>query len=103
MASSATSPKPVQKETAPAGRGALLKWLVPVALALVLRLIPTPAGLSPAAWHYFALFVAVIAGRSQNHSWPRRWIRGGFVRGRLSFRGEDTGGKSALGADRVRE
>ena len=62
MASFATSPKPVQKATAPAGRGVLLKWLVPVALALVLRLIPTPAGLSPAAWHYFALFVAVIAG-----------------------------------------
>jgi L-tartrate/succinate antiporter len=62
VASSTTLPKPVQKETAPAGRGVLLKWLIPIALALVLRLIPTPAGLSPVAWHYFALFVAVIAG-----------------------------------------
>ena len=39
----------------------LLKWLVPIAIGLVLRFLPSPAGLSPIAWHYFALFIAVIA------------------------------------------
>jgi L-tartrate/succinate antiporter len=37
------------------------KWLVPIGLGVVLRLIPAPAGLAPLAWHYFALFAAVIA------------------------------------------
>jgi L-tartrate/succinate antiporter len=40
----------------------MLRWLVPIALGAVVLLTPTPAGLSPAAWHYFALFVAVIGG-----------------------------------------
>ncbi len=38
----------------------VLRWAVPIALGIVLRLVPTPAGLSPNAWHYFALFAAVI-------------------------------------------
>ena len=46
----------------PAGGGGWLKWLVPLALGLVLRIIPTPGGLTPNAWHFFALFAAVIAG-----------------------------------------
>jgi L-tartrate/succinate antiporter len=36
---------------------------VPIGLGIVLRAIPTPVGLSPAAWHYFALFAAVIAAQ----------------------------------------
>ena len=39
-----------------------LKWLVPIGLGIILRLLPAPAGLSANAWHYFALFIAVIAG-----------------------------------------
>jgi len=38
------------------------KWIGPVALGLILLVIPAPSGLSATAWHYFALFVAVIAG-----------------------------------------
>src|ERR1035441_8215199 len=40
----------------------LRKWIGPVALGLILLLIPAPSGLSATAWHYFALFAAVIAG-----------------------------------------
>lgn len=40
-----------------------IRWAVPIVLGLVLRIIPTPAGLSPMAWHYFALFAAVIAAQ----------------------------------------
>ncbi len=45
----------------PAKTKVVLRWLVPIALGLLLRTLPTPAGLSPNAWHYFALFVAVVA------------------------------------------
>ncbi len=37
-----------------------IKWLLPVGLAVILRFTPVPAGLTPSAWHFFALFVAVI-------------------------------------------
>ena len=40
----------------------LARWLLPIGLATLVLLIHTPAGLSPRAWHFFALFVAVIAG-----------------------------------------
>ena len=36
------------------------KVLGPVLLWLLITVIPVPAGLTPAAWHYFALFAAVI-------------------------------------------
>ena len=52
------------KEVAPAPTAApkqLRKWIGPLALGLVLWLIPAPSGLSVTAWHYFALFAAVIA------------------------------------------
>jgi L-tartrate/succinate antiporter len=39
----------------------LRKWLGPVILGFILLLIPAPSGLTVAAWHYFALFAAVIA------------------------------------------
>lgn len=61
MATTASQPKP-----APAPpevkRNVVFRWLVPVALGAVVLIIPTPSGLTPAAWHYFALFVAVIGG-----------------------------------------
>ena len=37
------------------------KFLVPPILGILLALVPAPAGLPPFAWHYFALFAAVIA------------------------------------------
>lgn len=39
----------------------LRRAAVPVALGAVIALLPVPAGLTPAAWHYLALFVAVVA------------------------------------------
>ena len=57
-----TSPLPSQ---APQRSGAailapLRKWLVPLFTGAVLFAIPPPAGLTPSAWHFFALFVTVI-------------------------------------------
>jgi len=43
-------------------RNRLARWLVPIGLGVIILLIPRPEGLTPAAWHYFALFVAVISG-----------------------------------------
>jgi len=36
------------------------KAILPLAVGVLLWFIPTPQGLTPAAWHYFALFMAVI-------------------------------------------
>jgi L-tartrate/succinate antiporter len=44
------------------GRPALVKWLVPLAAGAIVLLLPVPGGLSPAAWHYTALFLFVVAG-----------------------------------------
>ena len=41
---------------------ALKKWAIVLALGAIIWLIPVPAGLTPAAWHLFAVFVATIAG-----------------------------------------
>lgn len=38
------------------------KTFAPLAVWLVLYLIPVPQGLQPNQWHYFAIFAAVIAG-----------------------------------------
>jgi len=53
-----TTPKP---PAMPAVGYGWLRWVVPIALGLGLRIIPVPGGLTPNAWHFFALFVAVIA------------------------------------------
>lgn len=37
--------------------------LLPLALGAAIAAIPSPAGLSPNAWYFFALFVAVVAAR----------------------------------------
>ncbi|MGY4829082.1 DASS family sodium-coupled anion symporter [Sphaerotilaceae bacterium SBD11-9] len=42
--------------------GVLWKYLVPVAIGVVLWFIPPPPGLPIKAWHMFAVFVATIAG-----------------------------------------
>jgi L-tartrate/succinate antiporter len=41
---------------------ALQKALIVVGVGVVLAIIPTPAGLQPNAWYYFALFAAAILG-----------------------------------------
>jgi L-tartrate/succinate antiporter len=38
------------------------RWAVPLAVAAAVAAVPAPAGLSPTAWHYFALFAGVVAG-----------------------------------------
>src|ERR1700754_1971007 len=38
------------------------KTIVPLAVWLVVYLVPVPAGLAANQWHYFAIFAAVIAG-----------------------------------------
>ncbi len=43
-------------------RFSLVKWLVPLAIGGLLWLSPAPAGLTPAAWQYTALFVFVVVG-----------------------------------------
>jgi len=54
-----TTPKP---PAMPAAGHGWLRWVVPIALGLALRIIPVPGGLTANAWHFFALFAAVIAG-----------------------------------------
>ncbi len=56
-------PQPIASvNTKPAPSKQLRKWIGPLALGVILFLIPAPSGLSATAWHYFALFAAVIAG-----------------------------------------
>ena len=43
-------------------RVAVVRVVIPLAVGALIALLPAPAGLSPAAWRYFALFSAVIAG-----------------------------------------
>jgi L-tartrate/succinate antiporter len=40
----------------------LWRVLVPIGAGTVLALLPVPAGLTPSAWRYFALFAAVVLG-----------------------------------------
>ena len=47
-------------DLAPAHRRTLTRALPPLLIGFALALVPTPAGLTPHAWHYFALFAAVI-------------------------------------------
>jgi L-tartrate/succinate antiporter len=51
----------VTTEAAAATSPALRRAIVPLALGPSVVVIPAPAGLTPNAWHFFALFVATIA------------------------------------------
>src|SRR6201981_2826716 len=53
----APSGRPEAKAVTP-----LWKALAPVAIAVVLALIPMPSGLAPYAWYFFSIFVGVIVG-----------------------------------------
>jgi L-tartrate/succinate antiporter len=39
-----------------------MKWLVPLAAACLILVLPVPDGLTPAAWRYTAVFVFVVVG-----------------------------------------
>ena len=41
---------------------ALKKWVIVLGIGAVIWFLPCPHGLSLAAWHLFAIFVATIAG-----------------------------------------
>lgn len=43
-------------------KAALKKWAIVLGLGIIIWFCPVPAGLSPAAWKLFAIFVATIAG-----------------------------------------
>ena len=43
-------------------RTAVARAAIPLAVGVLIALLPAPEGLSPGAWRYFALFAAVIAG-----------------------------------------
>ncbi len=57
------SPEQPARKTSPPSSATktVFRWGVPIALGVLIRIAPTPAGLSANAWHYFALFAAVIA------------------------------------------
>jgi L-tartrate/succinate antiporter len=43
-------------------RATTVRAVIPIVVGVAIALIPAPAGLTPAAWRYFALFAAVIVG-----------------------------------------
>src|SRR6266481_8439456 len=46
----------------PRSKTPLWKALAPVAITVVLALLPLPSGLAPHAWYFFSIFVGVIVG-----------------------------------------
>ena len=46
----------------PRSKTPLWKALAPVAISVVLALLPVPSGLAPHAWYFFSVFVGVIVG-----------------------------------------
>jgi L-tartrate/succinate antiporter len=59
-ASAASHPEPLAAERVP--RKLPWRLAVPLAVGAAIALLPPPPGLSPRAWHYFALFAAVMVG-----------------------------------------
>jgi L-tartrate/succinate antiporter len=57
-----TTSEPPKTSVQPARMHPVTKALVPILVGLSIGLIPPPAGLPPNAWHYFALFAAIIVG-----------------------------------------
>src|SRR5216683_3386717 len=50
------------RRSEPRSKTPLWKALAPVAIAVVLALLPVPSGLAPHAWYFFSVFVGVIVG-----------------------------------------
>jgi L-tartrate/succinate antiporter len=59
---SKTTVTPPVKKGASGKKNHLLLMLLPVLVAVLLLFVPTPEGLEPHAWHFFAIFVGVIVG-----------------------------------------
>lgn len=53
---------PRKAQASPGAKKHLLMLFLPVLVAVLLLLVPVPAGLEPYAWHFFAIFVGVIVG-----------------------------------------
>jgi len=59
---SGAAPAPAGREGGPSPRdGRVWRWGVPVAVTVVLALLPAPAGLAQNAWNFFALFAGIVA------------------------------------------
>src|SRR5689334_8312705 len=56
------SPTATATRTQAASSARLWKAIAPVAVAIVLALIPAPSGLPQHAWYYFSIFAGVIVG-----------------------------------------
>ena len=56
-----SSPEPPKK---PSTKSSTQRWklLAPLAVAIVVALIPTPEGLAPHAWYFFAIFLGCVVG-----------------------------------------
>lgn len=54
--------EPPKAAPAAAGKKKAIMLALPVLVAVLLLLVPVPAGLEPYAWHFFAIFVGVIVG-----------------------------------------
>jgi len=66
-----------QAHTKPAKRVSAHEVLVPLAVGLVIAMVPVPAGLSVNAWRYFALFATVIVALITEPIPPARLPPGG--------------------------
>ena len=54
------------------------KLLAPLVVMGVMFLIPVPDGMPPQAWHYFAVFVALLAATTcclMLPNWPTRRLK----------------------------
>jgi L-tartrate/succinate antiporter len=60
--SAVTTSEPPKTSVQSARMHPLTKALVPILVGLAIGLIPPPSGLPQNAWHYFALFAAIIVG-----------------------------------------
>jgi len=55
-------PAAVQAPAAKGGQAYRWKAVLPIAVAVVLAIIPPPEGLAQHAWYFFAIFAGVIVG-----------------------------------------
>ena len=67
-------------------KAALKKWAIVLGLGIIIWFCPVPAGLSPAVWKLFAIFVATIAKVltwkdiiSEKGAWDAMFWMGGLM------------------------
>src|SRR3954471_23536063 len=54
------STTPLQSRSASTGTASVVRWAAPMIVGVTLAVIPAPSGLAVGAWHYFALFAAIV-------------------------------------------